>query len=82
MSHTFLTDNPWVNVVLIVGFVGAAIGAIKKWIVDPLVTVFSRIGDLFEDVYGTPARQGVEPRAGLTQRVDVIERHIWPRDHS
>lgn len=78
-NHAILTGVRWVDWALIIGFVGGAIASVKRWIVDPLVKVFGRIGDLFEDVYGEPARQGVDPRPGALQRIDRIEQHIWPK---
>lgn len=68
-----LTDSTWFQWLAVIAAVGAALAALHRWVIAPLVELGRQVGDFLEDWRGRPDRPGVQGHAGAMQRLAQLE---------
>jgi hypothetical protein len=71
-----MTDYLWLNIILILGAVGAAEEAVRRIIGRPLIRTYRKFERFLDAWNGEPARDGLPARPGLITRVIAIEAQV------
>ncbi|MGZ4542075.1 MAG: hypothetical protein ACXVXI_02890 [Mycobacteriaceae bacterium] len=71
-----MTDQLWLNALIIIGLIGGAEEAIRRILARPLIRTYRKFERFLDTWNGEPERDGLPARPGLVDRVIAIEYQV------